>query len=311
MKSKEDLIIAAKSKNREESYIDFKCSFDTKSNKDWCELLKDFTAFANSGGGIIVFGVEDDGTVNSFDLSEVKKLDPATITDKVNKYTGIQFSGFEILEIERETKIVIGILIDYAFPPLVFNKPGTYPDPNNSQKQKTAFKQGVLYFRHGAKSEPANSYDITKIVEIEINKRKNGWLENIKKVVEAPANFEITMMPASLKESKDGTLQIRLTDDENAPQYKLSFWEYYKYRRTELVEELSKIIKDRKIGVYDIQSVVSVYRITEKPEFATIPKGHAPRYSEEFLKWLAVRHKKDIDFFDDAREKYRKRIYNK
>lgn len=311
MKSREELIQAAESKNNEEIFLDFKSEFDPNSNGAWCEVLKDIAAFANTGGGIILIGVNDNGTSSEANLDALRKTDPATFTDKVFKYTGIQFSGFEILDIDRSGFAAIGILVKYTFPPLVFIKPGTYQDPNNPKKQKTGFGQGVLYFRHGTKSEPANSFDVSRIVEIELDKRRKGWLENIRKVVEAPSEFEVSMIPASLKESKEGTIPIRITDSENAPEYKLAFWEYYKYRRKELVIELSKIIKDRDVGVHDIQSVVKVYKITDKPKFATIPEGQGPRYSDEFIKWLVEQHRRNRDFFDEAREKYRELVYRK
>ena len=43
--------------------LDFKSAFDPASTRDWCELVKDIVAFANSGGGCIVFGVNDDGSL--------------------------------------------------------------------------------------------------------------------------------------------------------------------------------------------------------------------------------------------------------
>ena len=36
-------------------------SFDPAATQDWCEVVKDIVAMANSGGGYVVFGVNDDG----------------------------------------------------------------------------------------------------------------------------------------------------------------------------------------------------------------------------------------------------------
>lgn len=49
----------------------------------WCELVKDIVACANSGGGVLVFGVNNDSSVCGGDLSAVKEMDPATITSKI------------------------------------------------------------------------------------------------------------------------------------------------------------------------------------------------------------------------------------
>lgn len=59
-----DRLTAALSAKRESKTVDFKSSFDPESNGDWCELIKDFVAIANSGGGVILIGVADDGTAS-------------------------------------------------------------------------------------------------------------------------------------------------------------------------------------------------------------------------------------------------------
>jgi predicted HTH transcriptional regulator len=41
---------------------DFKSTFDVNAPGDWLEIIKDIVAFANSGGGTILIGVNDDGT---------------------------------------------------------------------------------------------------------------------------------------------------------------------------------------------------------------------------------------------------------
>ena len=48
---------------RETRSLDFKERFDPDSTADWTELVKDFMAMANSGGGLIVVGVCNDGEV--------------------------------------------------------------------------------------------------------------------------------------------------------------------------------------------------------------------------------------------------------
>jgi predicted HTH transcriptional regulator len=80
----------------ESAQLDFKALFDPASAKYWCELVKDIVAMANSNGGVIVFGVNDDGTPGSADLTDVLSIDPASIVDKIKKYTG-QHSSMRVL----------------------------------------------------------------------------------------------------------------------------------------------------------------------------------------------------------------------
>jgi predicted HTH transcriptional regulator len=72
---------------KESAKLDFKSAFDPFAAQDWCELIKDIVAMANSGGGLIVFGVNDDGSLTTVDLKQILALDPATIVDKIEKYT--------------------------------------------------------------------------------------------------------------------------------------------------------------------------------------------------------------------------------
>src|SRR4051812_10701539 len=75
----------AQSEN-ESAQIDFKSEFDTDSKKDWCEILKDIVAMANTRGGIIVVGVADDGQPSGADLLKRPRIDPAKVTDKIASY---------------------------------------------------------------------------------------------------------------------------------------------------------------------------------------------------------------------------------
>jgi len=147
----------------ESSSVDYKSSFDIASAGDWVEIVKDIVAFANSGGGIIVFGLNDDGTSSAFDCRLLQSIDPATVTDKLYKYTNQQLHSFVFLSTIKDGMTLFAIEIGPASVPIVFSKPGTYDIGGG--KQKTAFSIGTMYFRHGAKSEPANSEDLRVFIE--------------------------------------------------------------------------------------------------------------------------------------------------
>ena len=77
------LVYRAETAEKESRYLDFKCAFDPDSAVEWAEIIKDIVAFANSGGGVIVFGVKDDGSMANIDTSRIYKLDAADITNKI------------------------------------------------------------------------------------------------------------------------------------------------------------------------------------------------------------------------------------
>ena len=88
---KED-ILSSIEHGSESGSVEYKASFDPSSGADWLEIIKDIVALANSGGGVIVFGIADNGKVSGFDPSALTGIDPAVLTDKISKYTGQQFA---------------------------------------------------------------------------------------------------------------------------------------------------------------------------------------------------------------------------
>ncbi len=303
---KEKIIEKAKNAKRESKYIEFKDRFDIQSSQHWCEVIKDIVAISNSGGGCIVIGANNDGSPSGYDISDVLKLDPAIITDKIAKYTDLQFSDFEMEEIKKEGHKMAVLIIYPTKVPIIFTEPGTYNIGGG--KQKTAFGKGTVYFRHGAKSEPGNYYDLEKAIERRIGEIKKFWLSGIKKVVTAPLGHIIQVLPPDVKASLSSTATpIRITDSKEAPAYRLETPdETHPYRQKEVIETVNERLKDKQINQYDMLCVRKVYKIDEsRPDFYYKPKYGVPQYSEEFVNWLIESFQNDPKFFDKAREKYR------
>src|SRR6266403_5089359 len=159
--SEDDALAHAARAKRESKRFEFKEQLDPGQARDWCELIKDLVAIANSGGGCVVFGTKNDGTRSTWDPAALRGLDPAHVVDRVAKYTGTQHD-FQIVTVEREWGAVPGVLIPPATIPLIFVQVGTYEIEGG--RQRTAFGRGTLYFRHGAKSEPANAADMSDFI---------------------------------------------------------------------------------------------------------------------------------------------------
>lgn len=306
IKIKEKIIEKAKNAKRESKYIEFKDRFDVNFSQHWCEIIKDIVAIYNSGGGCIVFGINNDGSPSGYDVSSVLGLDPAIITDKIAKYTDIQFSDFEIEEIEKRGHKIAILIIYPTEVPIIFTKPGTYSIGDS--KQKTAFGRGTIYFRHGAKSEPGNYYDLEKAIERRIEKIKKSWLSGIKKVVAAPLGHIIHVLPPNVKMSSSPTAApIRITYSKEAPAYRLETPDKtHPYRQKEVIEKVNARLRDKQINQYDILCVRRVYKVDKsKPDFYYKSKYGVPQYSEKFVNWLIESFQNDPKFFDKAREKYR------
>ena len=184
-----NLIQKALSAKRESKDVEFKSKFDPTSSSEWCEIIKDVVALANSGGGIIVFGLDNLAGPTNEDLNPIAKIDPAEITNKLAKYTGSVQPELEIQEIQKGDHVLQAFVVQPTAIPVVFQKPGTYDI--GSGKQRTAFAQGTVYFRHGAKSEPGTSDDIRVFIERQLEIIRKSWVKGVRKVVQAPAGSEV------------------------------------------------------------------------------------------------------------------------
>jgi len=289
--------------NRESARVEFKEQLDPADGGEWCEVIKDIVAMANSGGGSIVLGVKNDGTLSGWNPFQLLSFDPAKIVDKIARYTGQQFSEFTIQESQRAGKRVAVIEVQAVAVPMVFVRPGTYDI--GSGKQKTAFGAGALYFRHGSKSEPAAPEDLKACVQREVDRARRELLGNIRKLAYLPVGYQLRALPAKLANSSDpSAMGMGLVDDPTAPVVRgLDPNKTHPYRLKEALAKVNQKLKGKKtINSYDIQCIRKVYRVDEKrPSFFYKPMFGAAQYSDKFVEWIVNEHQKDPRVFDRAR----------
>jgi Putative DNA-binding domain len=213
-----DLVKRALKAKRESKRIEFKRGFDASSPGEWCELIKDIVAIANSGGGIVVFGLDSVGAPTGESVQQISAEDPANIANKLAKYIGTPTFEFESVELKKQRHDLHALVIFRAAIPHVFQKPGTYDIGGG--KQKSAFGVGTIYFRHGAKSEPGNSDDIRNVIEYEVDAIRKSWIRGVRHVVQAPAGSEFVVIEKSDQETKEARSQptavVRTTKDPSA-----------------------------------------------------------------------------------------------
>ena len=302
----DELIEQALKATSETAEIDFKERFNPDIPKEWIEITKDIVAMANSGGGVIIFGVDNYGNpVPDFEVKKVCEIDPADITNKIHKYTGYNFGSLKIIERKKNGAKVAILVIGEVEIPLVFSKPGTYSIGDG--KQKTAFSQGTVYFRHGAKSEPGTRDDLQEVIE----RIRRKWMAGIKMVMEAPEGAQYLVLSPEVRQSLDpNALPIRFTDDPYAPTYRILDPNItHPYKLKELLKDLNDILQldTQTINQYDILVVKRVYKLEDRRDFIYTPRTGSSQYSRSFLDWLVRQYSNDTEFFIKAREKYRKR----
>lgn len=304
----------AENARTESKYLDFKKEFDVGSSAQWCEIIKDIVAFANSGGGVIVFGVNNDASNAEFDTRMICKLDVADITNKIEAYTGYQFADIEVVEVERDGDIRAAFLIGSSDTPMIFIRPGA--DVMEKGKQRPAFARGTVYFRHGAKSEPGTRDDLRSWREKTIESARNSWMKGIRKVIEAPAGHVITVVssPSSgsrASPSEGMAIRANVSAAPGAvrivPQNAEDIWPH---RQKDLLLQINKDIgRSLPINGHDILCINTHLNILKaRPEFAYKPHRLAsPQYSDEYGRWIVEQYRNDPKFFQRMREEYQKR----
>jgi hypothetical protein len=299
---------------RESKALDFKREFDIASAAEWSEIIKDIVAFANSGGGVIVFGVDNNGSSAGNDISDILSLDIADMTNKIQSLTGYQFSDLEVVEVNRGGEIRAALIIFAADVPLVFIRPGA--DVTVKGKQRSAFAQGTVYFRHGAKSEPGNRDDLFNWLQDAIERVRKDWLGGIRKVVSTPPGHAINVIssPRSRKDPTSQTQGVALSANIIATPGAVSVVprnaeEIWPHRQKALLGIINKQLKVQPaINGHDIlclNSHLSVLK--DHPKFAYKPHSLAsPQYSNEYADWIVGQYTNDPKFFQRLREEFKK-----
>lgn len=290
---------------RESKYVEFKSAFNPASTGDWCELIKDIVAMANSGGGVILIGLNNGGIPSGVDVQPVLDIDHATLVDKIQKYTSSQFAEIELHETEKQGQKLAILEVSSVKVPLVFERVGTYEV--SPGKQKTAFSRGTVYFRHGAKSEPGTTEDIRRVIERQLESIRSEWLDGVRKVVTAPQGSAVTVFSGEVKESRSpGATPIRLVDDPDAPGYRLIDHDTtYPYRQSELIEVVNGMLPENvEINTYDILAIRRTFDLDGDARFCHVPKFGTRQYSDAFANWIIGEHKKSNDFFSEARNRF-------
>lgn len=249
-----DLLHKALCAERETRSIEFKQSFDPQSAREWCELVKDLVALANSGGGVIVIGLDSSGSPTGLPVDAACATDPADVGNKVSKYTGQANLDFEMFRLEKSGHQLAAFVIPAVAIPLVFVKPGTYDVGGG--KQNTAFGVGTVYFRHGAKSEPGTSDDIRRVVERQVQFLRKSWIQGVKKVVQAPPGAQVvTLVPTDKRGSL--TSNVRIVQDESAIPVRLT--------RDSAVASGAFIHEELSDGIFDeIDNVIDANRVLSR-----------------------------------------------
>jgi len=288
---------------RESKYVEFKEALDVTSDGEWCEIIKDIIAIANTGGGVIVVGLDNRGQPSGFDVAAILAADPADVANRIHRYTETHFADFDFCPAEKCGSQIAVIVVRQPDYPVVFSKPGTYAVSGG--KQKSAFSQGSVYFRHGAKSEPGVTDDLRRFLERKLDALRRIWLDGVRKVVTAPAGSTVAVQPAGeVRVTVDpAAARIRIVDDTDAPAFRqVDPNQTHPYRQKELLALVKAFLPaGQHFTTHDALAIRRFHNIDANPTFFYRPKFGSPQYSPQYIEWLRENLIQDALFIDQAR----------
>jgi hypothetical protein len=276
---------------RSSKRVELEETFDPQAPGVWLEVVRDVAAMANSGGGVVVLG----GDVEEEQLHE-----------ELARYAEPEFESFEVRDIKRAGRAATAIVVEgVANTPLVFTRTGRYRNADGDEH--VAFARGGLYFRHGAKSEPATGADVRDFIKRQLDATRSQWLANIRQVMHAPDGAELAVIETAERDDEGRPTLIRLTTDPHAPLYgQVDPDRSHPYRQKEVIREANERLVGVSVNAFDVLSVRRVQAISEetRPEFVHVPKFGSPQYSDAFVDWLVGEYERDPEFFSKAKTNY-------
>ena len=179
----------------EDEQVDYKLSIDNSAEKDWLELTKDVSAFANTIGGVLVFGVRNkERELVGISPELCLLLDDANnILQKVNRHLEPHLTKVrsKVLTVRGLRVAVVLVPQSVGLTHLV-SKEGEFTHP--SGKKHVLLRQGTFYIRRAAANHLGDSRDLDAVVERRIDQFRSALLDKVTRVVNAPADSEVFVL---------------------------------------------------------------------------------------------------------------------
>lgn len=178
---------------REGQELEFKEQFSLSGLADY---FRDFAAFSNNRGGVMIFGVKDSPRVptglSSSSLLQFNKIDP----EKITEYLLDTFSA----DIRWEQAVFT--LDGMSFGIFLINEARVKPviAKKNEGKDQTV-KNGEIYYRYGGRTQKIQYAELQNIIEFRVQQNNSQWLDLVTKIGKAgPENAAILDTERSLIE---------------------------------------------------------------------------------------------------------------
>jgi hypothetical protein len=190
---------------REGQELEYKEQFNFSGLADY---FKDFAAFANNRGGLLVFGVQDSPRLPIGLTDASLKMFNNIETEKITGYLLDIFSGdiyweLGVFEVEGKTYAIFQIS-EARVKPIIAKK-----DEGRDQ----IIKNGEIYYRYGGRTQKIQYAELQNIINLRVEQNNQQWLDLMSKIGKAgPQNAAILDTERALIEKDDS--KILVLDEE-------------------------------------------------------------------------------------------------
>ena len=201
----------------EDEHVDYKAIFKSTDEKDWLEMTKDIMAFANTYGGFLVFGIEDQSKkiIGISDEDARKIADSNNIQQKINRFIKPNINSIrtKIFNVDKKPIAIIYIPQSKNLTHII-TKDGEFS--YESGKKKVLLRKGTFYVRHTATNHLGDSNDFEKIIERRIDQFREALMDKVAKVVYSPTESNIHIVEEDTAELGLGTKHVVIKDSSDA-----------------------------------------------------------------------------------------------
>lgn len=207
----------------EDDRVDYKLAFDPQAEKHWLEITKDVSAFANTFGGYLVFGVDD----VSREIVGLKKNlaeeleDVNNIQQKLNRHLEPHMENVRSKKFRVSGKLIALLYVPQSFCRThIISKDGSFRYP--SGKLKTVLRKGTFYIRRSAGNHLGDSRDLEAVIERRVNQFRDALMDKVARVVSSPMESEVFILSQD-QEDMDSTKFVIEDSPESIPIRGMSF----------------------------------------------------------------------------------------
>lgn len=157
----------------------------------------------------------------------------------------------------------------------------------------------------GPKSEPAEQSDLSYSMERCIERVREKWLGNIRRVMEAPPGARVEVVSTDLRATSSAQASpVRIVSDASVPAVRLlNPDDTHPHRQKDVVAILNDRLKQKAVTSFDIQCArKALEKQREHPEFFFHSRYGAKQYSNHFIDHLFEQYENDPLFFTKIRD---------